>query len=238
MSVDSAGRLVPRRVTGWHASPARRTPRGPADAPVARTRPSITLTGDHEVLTDSGYVAAEMLAAGHRVAAGVPGIAVRERRQDRQVESLAGGGGASVRALSSVHRELPNRLMPRLRSKTLRERHRRDEVFYCLDVEETHNFATSAGVVHNCRPPNNRNPEADEVASCLPFLEEQIRLISPARRRHARNVRGAGRSGHRRADRPPARPLADARAACASCRRFIPRSCCARPSARRTSGRT
>ena len=33
--------------------------------------------------------------------------------------------------------------------------------------------------MHNCRPPNNRNPEADEVASCLPFLEEQIRLISP-----------------------------------------------------------
>ena len=30
-----------------------------------------------------------------------------------------------------------------------------------------------------CRPPNNRNPESDEVASCMPFLEEQIRLISP-----------------------------------------------------------
>jgi uracil-DNA glycosylase len=30
-----------------------------------------------------------------------------------------------------------------------------------------------------CRPPNNRNPEADEIASCRPFLEEQIRLISP-----------------------------------------------------------
>src|SRR5258706_7616361 len=27
--------------------------------------------------------------------------------------------------------------------------------------------------------PNNRSPEADEVASCMPFLEEQIRLISP-----------------------------------------------------------
>jgi len=30
-----------------------------------------------------------------------------------------------------------------------------------------------------CRPPNNRNPETDEVAQCTPFLEEQIRLISP-----------------------------------------------------------
>ena len=33
--------------------------------------------------------------------------------------------------------------------------------------------------VLKCRPPNNRNPEKDEVASCMPFLEEQIRLISP-----------------------------------------------------------
>jgi DNA polymerase len=33
--------------------------------------------------------------------------------------------------------------------------------------------------VLKCRPPNNRNPEADEVASCMPFLEEQIRLVSP-----------------------------------------------------------
>ena len=33
--------------------------------------------------------------------------------------------------------------------------------------------------VLKCRPPNNRNPEADEVASCIPFLEEQIRLVAP-----------------------------------------------------------
>jgi len=33
--------------------------------------------------------------------------------------------------------------------------------------------------VLKCRPPNNRNPEPDEVASCSPFLAEQIRLVSP-----------------------------------------------------------
>jgi DNA polymerase len=33
--------------------------------------------------------------------------------------------------------------------------------------------------VLKCRPPNNRNPEPDEVASCIPFLDEQIRLIAP-----------------------------------------------------------
>jgi len=30
-----------------------------------------------------------------------------------------------------------------------------------------------------CRPPQNRNPEADEILSCQPFLEAQIRAIRP-----------------------------------------------------------
>lgn len=30
-----------------------------------------------------------------------------------------------------------------------------------------------------CRPPNNRDPEPDEVAACEPFLAAQIRVISP-----------------------------------------------------------
>lgn len=30
-----------------------------------------------------------------------------------------------------------------------------------------------------CRPPDNRNPEADEIATCLPYLHRQIALIKP-----------------------------------------------------------
>jgi len=30
-----------------------------------------------------------------------------------------------------------------------------------------------------CRPPNNRNPAADEIAQCLPYLQRQIELIKP-----------------------------------------------------------
>ena len=30
-----------------------------------------------------------------------------------------------------------------------------------------------------CRPPNNRTPEADEIATCLPYLRRQIELIGP-----------------------------------------------------------
>jgi uracil-DNA glycosylase family 4 len=33
--------------------------------------------------------------------------------------------------------------------------------------------------VIKCRPPDNRNPEPDEVASCEPFLKKQIDLIQP-----------------------------------------------------------
>jgi uracil-DNA glycosylase len=54
-----------------------------------------------------------------------------------------------------------------------------DQSFFCLDVEDTHSFVTSGGVVHNCRPPQNRNPEPDEILSCQPFLEQQIEAIRP-----------------------------------------------------------
>jgi DNA polymerase len=33
--------------------------------------------------------------------------------------------------------------------------------------------------VVKCRPPSNRVPEADEIATCLPYLRQQIALIKP-----------------------------------------------------------
>jgi uracil-DNA glycosylase family 4 len=41
----------------------------------------------------------------------------------------------------------------------------RDEVYICNVVK--------------CRPPGNRNPEGDEIASCMPFLRAQIATIEP-----------------------------------------------------------
>jgi DNA polymerase len=35
------------------------------------------------------------------------------------------------------------------------------------------------GNVLKCRPPQNRNPEPDEILACQPFLEKQIALIRP-----------------------------------------------------------
>lgn len=54
-----------------------------------------------------------------------------------------------------------------------------DRTFYCLDVEETHNFVTAGGVVHNCRPPGNREPAEDEAEACRPYLEQQLGLVQP-----------------------------------------------------------
>jgi uracil-DNA glycosylase family 4 len=33
--------------------------------------------------------------------------------------------------------------------------------------------------IHKSRPPGNRDPEAEEIAACLPFLEKQIQAIRP-----------------------------------------------------------
>jgi DNA polymerase len=35
------------------------------------------------------------------------------------------------------------------------------------------------GNVLKCRPPNNRDPMPDEIASCRPFLEQQVDVIKP-----------------------------------------------------------
>jgi uracil-DNA glycosylase family 4 len=59
------------------------------------------------------------------------------------------------------------------------DHYRSDVTFFCIDVEETNNFVTTGGVVHNCRPPNNRDPLPDEIAACRPWLDAQVRLVDP-----------------------------------------------------------
>ena len=42
---------------------------------------------------------------------------------------------------------------------------KREEVYICNIVK--------------CRPPGNRDPEREEVDSCIPFLKKQIEIIKP-----------------------------------------------------------
>ena len=85
MSVDANGRLVRRRVTGWYASPIagrrvfRLTYRSAKHAGTGQV--SIQLTGDHEVMTDRGFVAVEQLPPGSKIATGqgLSSVAYRSR---------------------------------------------------------------------------------------------------------------------------------------------------------------
>jgi len=56
---------------------------------------------------------------------------------------------------------------------------RGDVTFFCIDVEGTHNFVTAGGVVHNCRPPGNRDPLPSEIENCSGYLSRQVDLIEP-----------------------------------------------------------
>jgi uracil-DNA glycosylase family 4 len=56
---------------------------------------------------------------------------------------------------------------------------RADVTFFCIDVEETNNFVTDGGVVHNCRPPGNRDPLPGEIENCREYLMRQVELIEP-----------------------------------------------------------
>lgn len=74
----------------------------------------------------------------------------------------------------------PSRVLyDEVRLEEVTDRPRTDTTFFCIDVEDTYNFVTAGGVVHNCRPPGNRDPLPDEIEACSPWLEEQLALIDP-----------------------------------------------------------
>jgi uracil-DNA glycosylase len=75
--------------------------------------------------------------------------------------------------------EPPEALFDKAEVVDVTDQPRADKTFFCIDVEGTHNFVTTAGVVHNCRPPNNREPKPEEAALCTPYLDRQIELIQP-----------------------------------------------------------
>ncbi len=52
-----------------------------------------------------------------------------------------------------------------------------DNMLAAIDLRRGHDVYIANAV--KCRPPNNRTPEPEETAACLPYLERQIGLIRP-----------------------------------------------------------
>ncbi len=50
------------------------------------------------------------------------------------------------------------------------------KILRAIDVERTQVYIAN---VVKCRPPNNRDPEGDEVIACRGYLERQIELVQP-----------------------------------------------------------
>jgi hypothetical protein len=184
MSLDEQGRLVARRVTDWHATPLggrtvhRLTYRSAERAGAGRV--GIELTGDHPVLTERGYVRADELVAGDRVATGqsLSRRAALDVAQDREVAAV-GGGGPSLDHAAAWAGDDARVVYDDVEVEDVTDRTPGDATFFCIDVEDTHNFVTAGGVVHNCRPPGNRDPAPVEIENCQEYLLGQVELIQP-----------------------------------------------------------
>ena len=53
-----------------------------------------------------------------------------------------------------------------------------DRILASVGIDRDHGLYVCNVV--KCRPPNNRKPTTEEMASCRPWLQEQIRLVDPA----------------------------------------------------------
>lgn len=51
-----------------------------------------------------------------------------------------------------------------------------DSMVFAMGLERDEVYITN---IVKCRPPNNREPRADEVENCFPYLERQIELVQP-----------------------------------------------------------
>lgn len=51
-----------------------------------------------------------------------------------------------------------------------------DELLASINLKRADIFITN---IVKCRPPNNRDPEEDEVKACTPYLDRQVQIIKP-----------------------------------------------------------
>lgn len=157
--------LIWRNVTGWYCSPLGN--RWLYRVKLRGQPGSYTATGDHPVLTRRGWLPVAELERGDRIATGLP------------LKRLVLAGPPGLQSEGEFHDYLGQTTDWASVETELLQRQPSEMPVYCIDVAETANFITPAGVVHNCRPPSNRTPNPDEVEACRPYLLEQIRLVDP-----------------------------------------------------------
>lgn len=172
LSLDPQKKLVWRPVTRWYQSPL--GSRTLYQVQYFGQSVGYTATGDHPILTRRGWLAVEDLLEQDLVATGHP---VGDFSSMQHI--LEGVGDRTPQfSFSLIHNFIGRRTDWKAVHKQKHNAPPNTSV-YCIDVAETANFVTPAGVVHNCRPPGNRTPDKTEIEACKPYLLEQIRLIDP-----------------------------------------------------------
>lgn len=173
LSLTPDRQLTWHKITGWYRSPL-------GGRPLYRvtykdSNLGYTATGDHPILTRRGWIPVEELQPQDLVATGIPsGVS-----QQMQNLETAFCDRISVLSSSLMTSIVGNKTDWKTAIKQPILPPENPTNVYCIDVEETANFVTPAGVVHNCRPPRNRKPHPDEIIACKPYLLEQIRLVDP-----------------------------------------------------------
>ena len=155
------GERVAMRVTGTAATPDVVAPAPTAAPPSARPRAAAAPAPPGESLAQ---VAAEVRACTrcrlHQTRTqAVPGVGP----DNAAVLFIGEGPGADEDAQGEPFVGRAGQLLTKIIESV---QLRRPEVFITNVVK--------------CRPPNNRDPEPDEIAACLPFLERQVQLLSPS----------------------------------------------------------
>ena len=89
-----------------------------------------------------------------------------------------------------------------------------------------------------CRPPNNRNPEQDEIEACEPFLMKQLQAIKAENDHRPREHSRQDPAQDERRDHVPPRHSGRHTRAYRSCRRSIRRICSGTPRTRSSCGKT
>jgi DNA polymerase len=174
---------------GAAGAPARPSPRGsPPAAPAAATPPETAPAprpgAAGPVLAEPRVVAADLFVAAKAVPRGAEGLrVVRERLGDCRRCKLCEGRTQIVYGVGNAEADLAF-----VGEGPGRDEDLQGEPFVGRAGQLLTRMIAAMGLgredvyicnVVKCRPPENRNPQPDEVAACEPFLGMQIEAIRP-----------------------------------------------------------